>query len=64
MKFTYEGDNKREGLVSFMRNPQQTPEKPKQEEWSETESNVLHLTESTFDDKLKVSVLYLFIIEI
>uniref|UniRef100_T1J0B8 26S proteasome complex subunit SEM1 n=1 Tax=Strigamia maritima TaxID=126957 RepID=T1J0B8_STRMM len=48
-KFKYEGDNTKDGIVKFMNNPQQPPEKPKEEEWSAVESEVLHLTDETFD---------------
>ncbi|KAK4019857.1 protein disulfide-isomerase A5 [Daphnia magna] len=53
MQFTYEGDNNRDSIVSFMRNPSKPTEKPKEPEWSEMESDVVHLTTSTFDDFLK-----------
>ena len=53
MKFTYEGDNNREGIVSFMRNPTQPSEKPKEAEWSDTPSDVVHLTTDTFDEFIK-----------
>ena len=53
MKFTYEGDNNKDSIVSFMRNPTQPTEKPKEAEWSDTPSDVVHLTTATFDDFLK-----------
>lgn len=36
-----------------MKNPSQPTEKPKEPEWSDTESEVVHLTAVTFDDYLK-----------
>lgn len=53
MQFTYEGDNNKDSIVSFMRNPSEPTEKPKEPEWSDMESDVVHLTTSTFDDFLK-----------
>lgn len=42
--------------------PGKVPDKPKEEEWSETESDVVHLTVETFDQVLKAhsSVLIMF----
>lgn len=53
MKFTYEGDNNKESIVSFMRNPTEPTEKPKEAEWADTPSDVVHLTTATFDDYMK-----------
>lgn len=53
MKFSYEGDNNKDAIVSFMKNPAQPTEKPKEPEWSDVESDVVHLTTATFDDYLK-----------
>lgn len=53
MKFNYEGDNNKESIVNFMKNPSQPTEKPKEPEWSDTASEVVHLTAQTFDDYLK-----------
>jgi len=55
MKYTYEGDNKQDALVSFMKNPQKPPEKVAEKQWSDNPSEVLHLTKDTFEDSLKVS---------
>ena len=61
-KFNYEGENNKDGIVSFMRNPSQPVEKPKEAEWSDTQSEVAHLTSETFDEYLKTqsSVLVMF----
>jgi len=62
MKFNYEGDNNKESIVSFMKNPSQPAEKAKEPEWSDTASEVVHLTSATFDDYLKTesSILVMF----
>lgn len=54
MKYTYEGDNKRDALVAFMKDPKKAPEKIVDKQWSDTPSEVLHLTTDTFDTALKV----------
>lgn len=36
-----------------MKNPLQPTEKPKEPEWSDTESEVIHLTAQSFDEYLK-----------
>ena len=36
MKFTYEGENNKDAIVSFMRNPSQPAEKPKEAEMLES----------------------------
>jgi len=61
-KFNYEGENKKDSIISFMRNPSQPTEKPKETEWSDTQSEVVHLTSETFDEYLKTqsSVLVMF----
>ncbi|CAL4162068.1 unnamed protein product, partial [Meganyctiphanes norvegica] len=61
-KFTYEGENNKAGIVSFMRNPGQAPEKPKEEAWADTPSDVNHLTDGNFHEFIKnePSVLVMF----
>nr|XP_027210450.1 protein disulfide-isomerase A5-like [Penaeus vannamei] len=61
-KYTYEGENNKAGIVSFMKNPGKAPEKPKEEVWSETPSDVSHLTDATFHEFIKgeASVLVMF----
>ena len=54
MKYTYEGDNKKDALISFMKDPKKAPEKIVDKQWSDTPSEVLHLTTDTFDSALKV----------
>ncbi|XP_065349668.1 protein disulfide-isomerase A5 [Cloeon dipterum] len=53
MKYTYEGDNKRDALISFMKDPQKQPEKVVEKHWSDSPSEVLHLTKDTFEDAIK-----------
>lgn len=51
--FNYEGENNKESLVSFMKNPTATPTKPIEVEWSSGENEVEHLTDETFETTLK-----------
>lgn len=53
-KYTYEGENNKAGIVSFMKNPGKAPEKPKEEVWADTPSDVTHLTDATFHEFVKV----------
>ncbi|XP_055946978.1 protein disulfide-isomerase A5-like [Argiope bruennichi] len=62
IKHKYDGENSREGLLNFMRNPGKQPEKPKEEEWSDTPSEVYHLTDENFSTTIESepSVLVMF----
>ncbi|XP_016971930.2 protein disulfide-isomerase A5 [Drosophila rhopaloa] len=55
LRFTYEGENNKEALVSFMLNPNAKPTpKPKEPEWSaDTNSEIVHLTSQGFEPALK-----------
>jgi protein disulfide-isomerase A5 len=55
MKYTYEGENKKDGLVGFMKNPTAPPVvKIKEADWSsETTSEIVHLTTTSFEPALK-----------
>lgn len=53
--FNYEGENKKDGLVAFMKNPSSVPIKPVEVEWSESENDVEHLTDKTFEETVKSS---------
>ncbi|CAN8013354.1 unnamed protein product, partial [Ixodes persulcatus] len=53
LKHKYEGENNKEAIVAFMKNPEKKATKPKEEAWSDTPSDVVHLTEATFDDALQ-----------
>lgn len=61
LKYTYEGDNTKKAIVSFMNDPQPTV-KIKEPEWSDTDSEVVHLTSTSFEPVLKeeASVLVMF----
>ncbi|KAI4458811.1 protein disulfide-isomerase c17h9.14c-related [Holotrichia oblita] len=62
LKYQYEGENTKVGLVSFMKNPHEPPPKIKEPEWSDTDSEIVHLTTNSFDPVIKeeVSVLVMF----
>ena len=59
-KFMYEGENNKNGLISFMKNPSKPPEKPKEEDWSAVKSDVVHLTSDNFDTVITVRISLLF----
>jgi len=56
-KFLYEGENNKNGLIGFMKNPSKPPEKPKEEDWSTVKSDVVHLTSENFDTVITVCIL-------
>lgn len=62
LMYTYNGDNKQDKLVEFMKDPTVSASKGKELEWSETSTDVVHLTESNFDSTLQSesSVLVMF----
>ncbi|ERL92070.1 hypothetical protein D910_09392, partial [Dendroctonus ponderosae] len=62
LKYTFEGDNKRASLVQFMKNPTAPAVKVKEPDWSESISDVVHLSSANFDAILKddASVLVMF----
>lgn len=64
MKQIYEGDNNKDGIVAFMRDPSLVPlKKPKEADWSaDTNSEIVHLTKQSFEPALKdeKSVLVMF----
>ncbi|XP_037092879.1 protein disulfide-isomerase A5-like [Pollicipes pollicipes] len=62
VKYTYDGEYTKDGLVKFMESPGQAAPKPKEEAWADTPSDVVHLTDATFDEYLKghPSVLVMF----
>nr|CAD7440439.1 unnamed protein product [Timema bartmani] len=61
-KYVYEGENNKDGLIGFMKNPRKPAGKPKGSEWAQVKSEVVHLTSDTFDAflKLEPSVLVMF----
>lgn len=62
LKHRYEGENNKDAIVKFMKNPQQQPKAPKEQPWSEEPSDVVHLTKETFEATLQKnpSVLVMF----
>lgn len=62
LKYQYDGENNKVGIVSFIRNPHASTPKPRDVEWSDTDSDVVHLTATNFDPvtKEEASVLVLF----
>ncbi|KAG5877126.1 hypothetical protein JTB14_031279 [Gonioctena quinquepunctata] len=62
MKYAYEGENKKNVIVSFMQNPSAPPVKIKEPEWSDVDNEVVHLSSTSFDPVIKeeASVLVMF----
>lgn len=49
-KYTFEGDNTKDGIISFLANPTEPPKKQKEEEWAaDPNSEIVHLTSQNFD---------------
>lgn len=62
MKYHYEGENNKNAIVSFMKNPEVPLTKIQEPEWSDTDSEIVHLTAASFDPVIKeeASVLVMF----
>jgi protein disulfide-isomerase-like protein len=62
MKQSFEGENNKNGLVSFMEDPTARPKKEKEADWADASSDVVHLTSTNFEPALKEekSVLIMF----
>lgn len=63
MQYPYPGDNKQAALVSFLKDPKPEVEaKAPEKEWKDEPSQVVHLTDSTFDEFMEShnSVLVMF----
>lgn len=62
LKFQYEGENNKNGLIHFMKDPREAPVKIKEPDWSDTDSEVVHLSADNFDPVLRdeVSALVMF----
>lgn len=63
MKQTFEGENNKAGIISFMHNPTAPPaSKPKEADWAESNSDIVHLTATNFEPVTKEenSVLIMF----
>lgn len=53
-RYTFEGDNTKEGILTFLQNPSEPPIRQKDEEWADDEnSEIVHLTANNFDIILK-----------
>ncbi|KAH9503116.1 Protein disulfide-isomerase A5, partial [Bulinus truncatus] len=62
VKFKYGGENSKAGIISWLKNPQESKENVKEAEWADEETNVIHLTDEIFHDFIKQhpSVLVMF----
>lgn len=64
MKYTYEGENKKDDIIRFMKDPTAVPIKPKNsdKDWSEENNEIKHLTSENFDEfsKTDESMLVMF----
>ncbi|CAD5112143.1 DgyrCDS1382 [Dimorphilus gyrociliatus] len=49
---TFGGENTKEGIISWLDDPQPPKPKEKEKEWAEEENEVEHLTDETFDDHI------------
>ncbi|XP_023325871.1 protein disulfide-isomerase A5 isoform X1 [Eurytemora carolleeae] len=53
MKFQYEGGNNKQEIIKFLEDPTAAPvAKPKETSWADEPSEVVHLTDATFDEFL------------
>lgn len=49
-KYTFEGDNTKDGIIAFVSNPSSPPARQKEEEWAADENTeIVHLTSKNFD---------------
>ena len=55
VRFTYDGEYNKDGLMKFMESPGQAAPKPKDEVWADNPSDVVHLTDANFDDFVRVT---------
>lgn len=56
LRFPFNGENNKNGIIKFMENPTETVEKPQPEEpdWaSDSNSEIVHLSDSSFEPALK-----------
>jgi len=64
LQFPYPGENNKAAILAFMADPKEEPvsEKPKESDWSEEPSQVVHLTDDNFDSFMEseASVLVMF----
>ncbi|KAI8497165.1 Protein disulfide-isomerase A5 [Branchiostoma belcheri] len=61
-KYKYGGENNKQGIIDWMKDPQPPVEKAPEPEWSDADSDVVHLTDETFDTYIEehASVLVMF----
>lgn len=52
-KYTYEGENDKQSIINFMKNPAAAPVRTVAASWASTESEVIHLTDETFDSVVR-----------
>ncbi|KAK2166678.1 hypothetical protein NP493_1310g00031 [Ridgeia piscesae] len=62
LKYKYGGKNDKEGIIAWMKDPGPPKEEEKEPQWADEESEVVHLTDDTFDDYIasNPSVLVMF----
>jgi protein disulfide-isomerase/protein disulfide isomerase family A protein 5 len=62
MKYRYGGENNKDGIVKWMQSPSPPVEPEQEPEWSETDTEIVHLTDATFDEFIATnsSVLVMF----
>lgn len=53
LKFQYEGENNKVGLVAFMKDPKEAGVKQKEPDWSESDNEVVHLGTDNFEAVLR-----------
>merc|ERR550532_1011967 len=49
MKYKYGGENNKDGIVSWMKDPAPPKEAEKEAEWADSDTDVIHLTDASFD---------------
>ncbi|XP_046580143.1 protein disulfide-isomerase A5-like [Haliotis rubra] len=52
VKYKYGGENTKDGIISWMKDPKPPQEPKKEAEWSEEESDVVHLDDANFADHI------------
>ncbi|XP_077996871.1 protein disulfide-isomerase A5-like [Glandiceps talaboti] len=62
VKYQYGGERDKEGIITWMKDPQPPKEPEKEKEWSDEETDVMFLSDDTFDDYIQThsSVLVMF----
>ncbi|KAI0233262.1 Protein disulfide-isomerase A5 [Lamellibrachia satsuma] len=62
LQYKYGGANDKDGIITWMKNPNPPKEEVKEPQWADEESDVAHLTDESFDDYIATnpSVLIMF----